>query len=90
MATRVLPEGFTVEFQHQRYYDQSGQIQAKGGVTLASIFDSDGVIVAQALAACSPHDNFNKRIGRDISLGRALKKLYDWRPDLASNQTVSR
>jgi len=46
----------------------------KGGVTVCIIENRDGVRV-QARASCSHSDNFCYALGREISLGRALK-LY--------------
>jgi hypothetical protein len=77
----TLPEGHTVRFHHQRYHKNAYKIGSKaivdpkGGSTLAVVRDAEGIIVAEAEARCSRKDNFTKRIGRDISLGRALKTL---------------
>jgi len=45
-----------------------------GGTTIAEVWDGDE-IVAIGEAVCSDRDNYNKKIGRRISLGRALKQL---------------
>ena len=37
--------------------------------------DRDGVVVAEAKAVCSVHDNFQRRVGRKISFKRAVEKL---------------
>jgi hypothetical protein len=49
-------------------------ISPHGGWTLAQVFKGDE-LVAEAVAVCSPRDNYCKRIGRDIATGRALKEL---------------
>lgn len=48
-----------------------------GGTTVAEVYaaDVDGEPLATGIAVCSPHDNFNKKIGRAIATGRALKEL---------------
>ena len=41
---------------------------------------SDGC-VAEGVAECSPRDNYCRRLGREIALGRALKELEHRRND---------
>lgn len=48
---------------------------AKGGQTVARLYDVEGNLVAEGVATCHENDNYNRRIGRDIALGRALKAL---------------
>lgn len=43
--------------------------------TAATIYGANGDIIATGFAMCNPSDQFNKRIGRDIARGRALKRL---------------
>lgn len=52
-----------------------GSPLSKGGVTEAIVVDGDGKILATGMASCCPKDSYNKKIGRDIATGRALKKL---------------
>jgi len=47
----------------------------RGGYTLCTIRDDDGSELAIGVAECSPLDPFCYRIGRAISLGRAMKRL---------------
>jgi hypothetical protein len=54
-----------------------GELQPRGGITVADIFDSKGHLLVSASANCSTQDNYCKRIGRDIAVGRALKELYE-------------
>jgi hypothetical protein len=51
----------------------------KGGVTEARILRGDEVL-AEGKALCRPDENFNRKLGRNIALGRALKalKAYEW------------
>lgn len=73
----LVPEGLRVRYQHHRYLDPSGEgTSPKGGWTTASLLrdTEDGEqVVATGISYCHLNDNFNRKIGRDISLGRALK-----------------
>jgi hypothetical protein len=55
----------------------NSELQPRGGITVADIFDSKGHLLVSASANCSTQDNYCKRIGRDIAVGRALKELYE-------------
>lgn len=46
-----------------------------GGATEATIVNHKGEFLASAVASCSDKDAFNKKIGRDIAIGRAYKQL---------------
>lgn len=73
-----LPEGHKVEFEHNRsisFVRGGMRFEPRGGATIARILDDNGKLVAEGTAVCSPKDNYNKSIGRQISLGRALKNL---------------
>lgn len=50
-------------------------LNPRGGRTICRLVDEAGFNVVIAEANCSDHDNYNKAIGRDIALGRALKRL---------------
>ena len=45
-----------------------------GGETAVQIF-KDGNLVGETLARCHPQDNYNKRVGVNICLGRLLDKI---------------
>jgi len=47
----------------------------KGGVTVALAVNEDDVIRHEAIARCSMADNFNRKVGRKIAVGRLLKKM---------------
>ena len=44
-----------------------------GGATYCILEDENQDILAFGYAVCSEQDNFNKKLGRTIALGRALK-----------------
>ncbi len=45
-----------------------------GGTTIAEVYQGEDLI-ATGQAVCSNKDNYSKKIGRQIALGRALKEL---------------
>ena len=48
-----------------------------GGKTVCSIFDEDGERVGYGVAWCGPRDRYVKKIGRDISYGRAVRSMVE-------------
>jgi hypothetical protein len=52
-------------------------IATRGGYTKVEIFKGEEM-VAEGEAWCNTIDNFNKRLGREIALGRALKALKEY------------
>ncbi len=71
---RTLPEGARVKFRHERLYNDIAIAKPRGGKTIATIVLPDGTEVTGE-SRCSKRDNYSKRLGRDISLGRALASL---------------
>lgn len=53
--------------------------EPKGGATFVELYNSEGRFLGIGMAACrtdddrGPGDNFNKSLGRNIALGRAMK-----------------
>lgn len=50
-------------------------IMSRGGVTVAIVDDNDKKTVAIAL--CSDKDNYSKKIGRKITLGRIYSRVHE-------------
>lgn len=50
-------------------------IMAKGGITVAIVDDNGKKTVAIAL--CSDKDNYSKKIGRKITLGRIYSRVHE-------------
>lgn len=73
----LMPQGIFVptRFPTKDPVLKVGLVHPHGGRTFARILDANGNLVAVGEAQCSPKDNYNKTIGRQISLGRALKNL---------------
>lgn len=51
------------------------RLASKGGATRVEILDDDGVVLAVGTAQCRADENFSRKIGRAVALGRALKEL---------------
>lgn len=75
---------FKVRVIHTRHYETlhqyklSGPIQrlsGKGGSTKIQITAPDMVSNAEGIALCSIDDNFNRKLGNSIALGRALARF---------------
>lgn len=77
---RELPEGSVVKFQHMRRYSRALPL-AKGGLTECRVILPNGEEVFGA-ARCRNTENYSKRLGRNISLGRALAHAAKDHPDL--------
>ena len=76
--------GFKVQVRHHRCYEEPNQfgkavLSSKGGATeiLVSYPPQEGVgpLSVVGVAECSPKENFNRKRGVRIALGRALKKM---------------
>jgi hypothetical protein len=83
-----LPDGYTVKYKYDRDIVKRErktllsdnvifELASKGGTTTATIYDQDGNMAARGFARCRPDEQFNKRLGKLISLGRALKALEE-------------
>lgn len=73
---RLREEGFEVEILHFRTLDPHGFLDdPKGGHTISIIKNKNGDEIARARAICRKDENYNKKLGGSISLGRAEKEL---------------
>ena len=69
-----LREGHKLYVSHLRAGNFRDNPDLIGGRTVATIKDENNEIVVQATARChSKLDFFNKRLGREIAVGRAMK-----------------
>lgn len=87
----TLPEGFRIQIRHFDHmndpmgeerkfteYKKPGNVPVDNIVprsTKATIIDEQGNVMAEATAYCSNRDTFNRKIGRHIATGRALKQF---------------
>lgn len=68
---------FRAKFKHERLYDADGNVLPKGGKTTCRLVTGDGELLVETVARCHTSEHYVKRIGRDVSLGRALKELEE-------------
>ena len=67
--------GQTKPMTYWQARENEAELHPRGGRTIARLFNEHDELVAQGVACCGKRDNFNKRLGRCISLGRALDGL---------------
>lgn len=72
---KLRKSGFKVRVKHYRLMNLDG-IKARGGKTLVEVTTPDGENLV-GMARCSRNENFNKRLGVRIALGRAFKNKGD-------------
>ena len=68
--TRKIPEGVTVRYFHIRFGSRIVE------TVCDLVYGVTSIVLATGHAHVSPKDNPSKKIGRAISLGRALKVYY--------------
>jgi hypothetical protein len=75
---RFFPDGgvpWTV-FDAKRSGFKASEFDPMQGITVCRIYDSEKNLLASGQAVVNPgKDHFSKKIGRNISLGRALKQI---------------
>jgi len=64
--------GYKIRVFHDRTKNKDGSISPRGGSTTVEITDNHGH-TALGKARCHERDNFVKRIGIMVAIGRALK-----------------
>jgi hypothetical protein len=79
---QLRQKGYKVRVMHNRYYQpvhkMDGvyeQISSQGGSTTIEVTTPDKQITVSGKSVCSLEDNFNRRVGNAIALGRALSQL---------------
>jgi hypothetical protein len=84
-----VPDGFRVWYEHRRLmkqvpttalYHYEHVLDPRGGSTVAKLFElsddpKEDEPVAVGVATCSTNDNYCKKVGRTIALGRAVRAL---------------
>ena len=75
-------QGYKVRVMHARHYVTKQKISgtvldlsARGGSTTIELTTPDKQHTVSGKAVCSLEDNFNKKMGNSIALGRALQQL---------------
>lgn len=69
---RLRKSGFKVRVKHYRLTNQDG-IKSRGGKTVVEVTTPEGENLV-GMSRCSRNENFDKRLGVRIALGRAFKK----------------
>jgi hypothetical protein len=71
-------QGYKVRVYHFRNYRFNGWAyttpEEKGGCTEVDLIDPSGK-TSKGVAMCNPKDNYNKKVGVMVALGRAMKTL---------------
>jgi len=78
-VSELRSNGFKVRVLHHRKWNLCG-ISNLGGRTIVQIKTPEGQEL-EGEAICSKEDNYNKKLGVSIAIGRALKKRFRCRPD---------
>jgi hypothetical protein len=85
--------GFKVRVIHTRNHKKVRKLNgyyyellAKGGTTTIQITSSDKHSDVEGIAVCSNEDNFNRKLGNSIALGRALIKFDQDTLELLANK----
>lgn len=79
---QLRQSGWKIRVMHKRNYDTVDKIDGRypiisnfGGTTIIEITSPEG-LDASGIAKCSLEENFNRKIGNCIALGRALQNLH--------------
>ena len=79
---QLRQKGYKVRVMHARHYIPVKKIQgyyeelsAKGGSTTIELTTPDKQNNVFGKSVCSQEDNFNRRVGNAIALGRAVEQL---------------
>ena len=79
---QLRQSGWKIRVIHKRHYDTVDKIDGRypvisnfGGTTVIEVTSPEG-LSASGTAICSIEDNFNRRVGNSIALGRALQNLH--------------
>jgi hypothetical protein len=75
-------QGYKVRVMHSRRYDTKHKVSgtvlelaARGGSTTIELTTPDKQLTVFGKSVCSIEDNFNRKVGNSIAIGRALKEL---------------
>lgn len=71
-----VPENMNLRVQYLHQGHVAGMPTNMKRITVATLLDLEGRMVAKACSVCHENDNDNRKIGRAIAVGRALKEYY--------------
>lgn len=70
----IYSRNITTPTEQDKKLGRTFSVSCKGGVTIGYTFDEDTRKIRLAVARCSDSDNFNRKVARDIVMGRLLTK----------------
>lgn len=81
---QLRQEGYKVRVLHTRYQKiipkftgNAYEVSPRGGATVIELTTPDKQNTVIGESVCSSEDNFDRKVGNRIALGRALKQLED-------------
>lgn len=76
MSKKNQRKSYDCKFRHYRGVDTSGEVEARGGATVAyrKLEGGDGFVAA--ISYCREYDNFRKNYGRDKAQGLLDQNKY--------------
>lgn len=91
----TFSEDAFLTFRHYRFqdprYDRSVEWSPTGGATVAIIADPNTNILVFTIARCSTNDLFNRKIGRQVSVGRMFTGVFstcEWNRELPIAENI--
>jgi hypothetical protein len=79
---QLRQQGYKVRVMHLRHKELRNSISSerwelspRGGSTTIELTTPDKTVTVIGKSVCSLEDNFNRKVGNSIALGRALKEL---------------
>ena len=79
---QLRQQGYKVRVMHSRHkqlcdsiFSERWELSPQGGSTTIELTTPDKTVTVIGKSVCSLEDNFNRKVGNSIALGRALKQL---------------
>jgi hypothetical protein len=63
-----------IRYAHYRGMNEKGELQARGGMTVAYVVNDENKVIRSATAYCSTKDNYSRPRGRALASGRLQYK----------------
>jgi hypothetical protein len=72
---QLRQQGYKVKVLHFRHLRNTNEFEARGGSATIELTTPDKTKTVIGKSVCSIEDNYNRKVGANIALGRALKEL---------------
>ena len=72
---QLRQQGYKVKVLHFRHLQTLTDFHARGGSTTIELTTPDKTKMVIGKSVCSLGDNYNRKVGATIAIGRALKEL---------------